>query len=388
MSENDSMDHWERLASELGAEPSSREPEEQPGSHDKGGPPAGDSAEPELAAQLPLSSLPPKKKKAPPDWGAIASALGIMAAPEVDEPSPASGRGDASPEKEAGTAEFIEEARQEFEAGAEEEDEAGQDEEVVVEPPDEAAETPWGLDTEGTAVPFAPELQAPPPEVREEPFGFGLMPTEEKPSAPADVDAAEPPAGQGEAAPEAAAELPDKGPSRRRRRRRRKPRLGEKADEGPEVEPQEDESGEAVAGDVDTEEAESVELEEEARGGDEVRGKRRRKRRPAKRKKKGEAEPAAPSSRSPEAGTAAALGDEEDTAAKPDRDEAARPSRKADGQKPSHRAIPTWGEAVGLIISGNLERRKKSGGGSDRGRGRGRGRKGRSSSEGRPPSRR
>jgi len=388
MSENDSMDHWEQLASELGTEPPSRESEEQPGSHDEVGPPAGDSAESDLAAGLALSSLPAKKKTAPPDWGAIASALGIMTAPEADEVSPASGRGDASPEEEAGTAEFIEEARQEFEAGEEEEDEAGRGEEVI-EAPDEGAETAWGLDTEGIAVPFAPELQAPQPEIREKPFGFGVMPAEEKLSAPADVDVIGPPAAEEEeeAAAEPVAESSDKGPSRRRRRRRRKPRLDEKTFEGPDVELEEDKSGEPVAGDGDVEEAESVEPEEEERLEDEVRGKRRRKRRPAKRKKKGEPEPAAASSRSPEAGTAEAR-DEEGIAERPDRDEAARPSRKTDGQKPSHRAIPTWGEAIGLIIAGNLERRKKSGGGSGRGRGRGRGRKGRSSSEGRPPSRR
>jgi hypothetical protein len=368
MSENDSMDHWEQLASELGTEPPPKGSEEQPGSHDEGRLWAENSTEAELSAQLPLSSSPPKKRMPPPDWGAIASALGIMTAPEVNEPSPASGRGDAPTEEEDGTAEFIEEARQELEAGEEQEEAEAQEEEAI-------------------------ERQGPQPELPEEPFGFGLIPAEEEPLAPADVDAVEPPTAEEEereeeeGAIEPVAESPDKGPSRRRRRRRRKPRLGEKAGDGPDVELEEDESGETVAGDVDTEEAESVEPEEEERAEDELRGKRRRKRRSAKRKKKGDAEPVGAASGPSEDGTAEAR-EEEDTSEKSDRDEAARRSRKGDKQKPSHRAIPTWSEAIGLIITGNLERRKKSGGGSGRGRGRGRGRKGRSSSEGKSSSRR
>ena len=116
--------------------------------------------------------------------------------------------------------------------GEEEDDQAEQQDEEVVEPADEAAEMPWGLDMEGATVPFAPELQAPPSEVQEGPFGFGLMPAEEGPSAPADVDAAEPPAAEDkeaqeeETAVEPVAESLEKEAPRRRRRRRRKPRPG------------------------------------------------------------------------------------------------------------------------------------------------------------------
>ena len=42
--------------------------------------------------------------------------------------------------------------------------------------------------------------------------------------------------------------------------------------------------------------------------------------------------------------------------------------------KSSHRGIPTWEEAVGLIVTANLESRsRKPNGGSSRGRGRSRG---------------
>lgn len=373
MPENDSIDHWDQLASELGTEPHSRESEEQPRPRDEGGPPEEEAAEPEFAAGLTLSSLPPKKKTPPADWGAIASALGVMTEPEVEEPRPVSGSGDVSPEEEGATAEFIEEVRQEFEAGEEDEAADAQDEEAT-EPSGATAEPPLGRDTEGATVPFAPELQAPRPEAGEESFGFGVMPAEAEPSAPADVGAAEPPAADEEekAAAEPATEPPEKEPSRRRRRRRRKPRLGGKSAEESGVELQEDASGKAVAKDADAEEAESAELEQEM--ADEDHGKRRRKRRPAKRKKKGEAE------------AVAEAPDEAEATAKSDRDEATRPAQKGDKQKPSHRAIPTWSEAIGLIIAGNQERRKKSGGGS--GRGRSRGRKGRSSSEGKSSSRR
>jgi len=367
MSENQSTDHWEQLASQLGTEPPSRELEERPDLGDEESPPSGGAAEP--AADLPQYPPPPKRKKAPTDWGAVASALGVMTEPEAEE-SIARSRGGG--EEDPGTAEFIEEARQELEAGEEEEEE-----EETIESPELAPAT-RGLAARDEDVPFAPELQPEPPASREKPSEVSELPAEEKPSE-ADVG------GVGVAATEeeAAAEPSDKGTSRRRRRRRRKPRPGEKTIEGADAEPPEGESAEGVTEEAAAEEAEPGEPDEGETGEDEPRGKRRRKRRPAKRKKRSEAELAEALSETPEGAAAG----KEGAAPRGDRDEAARPSRKGDGQKPSHRAIPTWGEAIGLIIEGNLERRKKGGGGPGRGRGRGRGRKGRSSSEGKSSGR-
>jgi hypothetical protein len=46
----------------------------------------------------------------------------------------------------------------------------------------------------------------------------------------------------------------------------------------------------------------------------------------------------------------------------------------ADGGSPSHKKIPTWEEAVNLLIDTNMAARANSPDRGDRGRGRGRGR--------------
>jgi len=368
MSEDQQKDHWEQLASELGAEPPSTEAEGNSGPHDEGPRPPEEQAQTEPAAELYRPPGPPKKKPPPTDWGAIASALGVIVAPEPEQPPTPVGRGLDIPDEVSGTAEFIEEAREEFEAGEEED---------VVETPDVTREGPREDAAERSSVPFAPELQPGGGETREEVLPLGDMPGEKEPSGRAQVDAAQSARAEGEASFDAA----EKGPSRRRRRRRRKPKPGEK--DAPEA--SEEEAGdEEKETRVSDEEAEAVDTSEVEKDEDRDRGKRRRKRRPGKRKKKAEVEAdAVAASASPEAGATQAAPGEADTSVKSQGDEAARPSRKAERQKPSHRAIPTWGEAIGLIISGNLERRKKSGGIS---RGRGRGRKGRASSEGKSSS--
>ena len=76
------------------------------------------------------------------------------------------------------------------------------------------------------------------------------------------------------------------------------------------------------------------------------------------------------------------LVDTETDSAEAKTDDEAKPA------KTKHRSIPTWEEAVGLIIGGNIENRsKRSGGGSSRGRGGARKAAGeRKSSEGRKSS--
>jgi ribonuclease E len=386
MSENQSTDHWELLASELGTEPPARELDQQSGPRHEGQAPS--VGPPEPSSELPQYAPPPKQKRDPADWGAIASALGIMTAPEAGEPALTAGPGDEASEEAARTADFIEEARQEFEAGDEEE-ESEEEEQQGVDTPDQPAETAWGVGEQEVNGGFGAGL---------EPWGArpatqtseGGEPIDDEAPSVADVEAAEDRAPEDEADVESS----DKAPARRRRRRRRKPKLGETVDEGT-TEPEEAKSVEtlvdATVGErVDAETLGPEEMEREDKDEGEARPKRRRKRRTSKRRKKGEGE----------AGTEAANVHPSDTTEAPETDEdededaedesgldgARDTSRRGEGQRPSHRAIPTWGEAIGLIVDGNIERRKKSGGGQARGRGRGRGRTGRSSSEGKASS--
>ena len=178
---------------------------------------------------------------------------------------------------------------------------------------------------------------------------------------------------------EVRAEATEKKAARRRRKRRRKPREpGKVAPDLPDAE---------LAGEVsEAISEEPAESEPEGDGGqpDKGRPKRRRKRpSPRKKKKTPVADEAAAEEDSaaeqPEEGRKRA----ERTAAKPGksperRDQEAEPSEGPKPSKPSHRAIPTWEEAIGMIISTNLESRAKS---PDRSFSRGRG-KGRGSSKG------
>ena len=108
--------------------------------------------------------------------------------------------------------------------------------------------------------------------------------------------------------------------------------------------------------------------------------KRRRKRRSLRKKKKspepikvaGEGDFSSDESqKGPNGGERAAAESKTPAKRQGDEDKPAQVSRTA---KASHRAIPTWEDAVGVLISINLESRsKKSGGGSPRGRSKGRG---------------
>lgn len=169
---------------------------------------------------------------------------------------------------------------------------------------------------------------------------------------------------------EGRAEVTEGKPARRRRKRRRKPR----------------EPGRVTADRPGAERADQIseapveELEESETAGEEDRpdrgrSKRRRKRpTPRKRKKRtsiaddavaaqAEEGPTKPERMAAEAGESAELEVEED-----------EPAKGAGLSKAGHRAIPTWEEAIGLIISANLEARARSPSpGFSRGRGKGRG---------------
>lgn len=172
----------------------------------------------------------------------------------------------------------------------------------------------------------------------------------------------------------------EKMPARRRRKRYRKTR-----------DPDETESDEAAAvlsdstpPDLELTEKLSQPLGEEPsrehRDSDEGRPKRRRQRRsPLKKKKKHSLEAetagggdssAGQKEKDPEQDERSAAKTKKPSGEKGEEDEAANGSRSS---KARHRAIPTWEEAVGIIIAANLEARAKSPtAGSSRGRSGGR----------------
>jgi hypothetical protein len=125
-------------------------------------------------------------------------------------------------------------------------------------------------------------------------------------------------------------------PRKRRRRRRRRTRRDE-----PSTEPHA-RTGEDAAGEPDLEESEAEEFaedEDELFGPGEEQEKAPRERRERRRR------PAA-----------------RDVEAEYDDDGEEGP----EGERPAHRKIPTWDEAVGIVISVNLEARAKSSGGRRR----------------------
>jgi len=356
MPENSPSDHWDLLASELGTPPPEADTAKQP--------------EPIAQTKRAAKKSPPTRKPAEADWGAIASSLGVTVEAEAEPPEEAT----AKTEAEAASVieqrvseidvEFIEEAQEQLDEPDESGESVAEVEEAAAESRSEPADVPraqppspaqTALDAlfEGPALPrdaFAAEKPAAPEEV---------LPVAEAP-----VE------GEAEITSETAEEKSEKSGTRRRRRRRRKPKDADHiASEDATAEEEADASAEDLAPDVVAEAEDSEKLEEHGRS------KRRRKRRGSSRKRKKD-EPVAAAGDA--LGEEAAEGDDSS-----DEDQAAlsKPSK----QKPSHRAIPTWQEAIGVIIAGNTERRKKNGGGSGRGRGRGRG-KGRGSAEGRKKS--
>jgi hypothetical protein len=339
-SEKEKSDHWDLLASELGAEPELEQVEpalpsaaEQP---DTTPPPTPAPALPEARSPGDRSEGPPARPHRPaPDWDALASELGLAPRPQVEAPSPVEQPAGAAP------AETSPEA-------------AGQTD--ATRGLAEKGEWPGSLGEQSTA-----ELVEGPAYLVEEPAE----------TAPRPPEAAEAAAQVGEVRTEA----PQKKTARRRRKRRRKPRDASRvAADRPDAEL--------------VDKLAETQLEEPAGGEpvfdqdqpDKGRAKRRRKRPPARKKKRISATTEAPPERDsaahqPEEGRRKPEGSVP-TAAKPSRlpDEEGEPFEDTRPSKPSHRAIPTWEEAIGLIISANLEARVKNpGGGSSRGRVKGRG---------------
>ena len=363
MSEPGRSDHWDLLASELGAESTSEEVEKGPASAAERPDATLPPPPPEATVGERLSEERPARARRPaPNWDAVASALGLTPEPETEEA--ASGGGPA--ERVLGEA-----ARK----GPGEEAEAG-----------EAAEGPLGVGGWPRSMFDRPGAKG-----REAP----ARPAEE-PAEMAEESSwiAEEPAGVGEGRAEVTEE---RKPARRRRKRRRKPR----------------EPGRIAGEQRDAEKADQVseaaveEPEEREAAGDEGqpekgRSRRGRKRAAPRKKRKRisiadeaaadqpEEAPTKPDITAAKVGKPTEIeveeGEAEEDETEEDETEEGEAEEGARSSKAGHRAIPTWEEAVGMIISTNLEARARNPStGFSRSRGKGRGPSKRPASRERPP---
>ncbi len=340
MTDEGKPDHWAALASILGAEPP---PVEQPAKKPpEAAPPAAEAelAEPPRASR---TLVAPAAQRTVSDWGRLAESLGIAVPLEVPEPAPPAAR------------------------------QVAQTNVVEVPLPEKVPASPRAVALESVSAELeAVEVTEILPEGGEVPAGaFGTVDTE---------------AGAVEAADREDRERP----GRRRRKRRRRGRRPDDATtvaatEMEDVELELPEALEDAEGSAPLQEAEdlseapAVEREEEEGSERPHRHRRRRKRRiPAReeepvesgedlleqvadageelveREEPGEQEEPGPVAEDESSGEVSDLDDEVERA--------------------SHHGIPTWEEAVGIVIAANMEARARNPGGSPRSRG-GRGRR-------------
>ena len=374
MPDREKSDHWDLLASDLGAEipdeGGSEEGVSAPQEIESGEiTPPDDSveceAEPTVSAaeaeiSAPMASEPEVRvPRAPTNWGELAAKLGVevreepveavvdeRGPPEPDTAEPDTAEPDtAEPDTaEPDTAEPDTDPRQAFE-------------------PDEPAETPPLL---------VEEAEESTPVARTEEPDEPALPKAEPVAADRDVESTA-----------SDAEPAESKSGRRRRRRRRRPR-GAEADEPTET-PEELSKAAFAEGLFDLVDAEPTTVEasgdepskEQSSSGEEAApGRTKRRRRRGSGRKKAAAKKETISTEAGERTSvdeAAELTDQPADA--PPGDEVERSDRDiedepAKGAKMSHRGIPTWAEAIDIIISTNMEdRAKRPGGGSGRSRG-------------------
>ena len=342
MTSQDKADHWRDLASDLGAEvPPEKGTEEEPKPTEAAGKPQASCPtppEPEQAVAPPSDAkstpLAPKPKSPPrrstPGWATLAEQFGL---------SPS----ESSPKKMA---------------------------EVVPPAPESASPVP------SAPAEAAESIELPP--ARTQPRGEKSQ-GETLPSEEAVGDEV-----RGEAE-SSTPEMAERSPPRKRRKRHRRTRKSdlvitpdEAAEEEMEIltEPDaidlfQEDRAEALAESEPAPEEPKAEEEKEATEG---RSKRRRRRRPGRAKSVGEAETEQPGQR---AGARPAEPESVDEDEESDGDEEESSAKES---SPAHRGIPTWQDAVGVIISANIEARgKRPAGPPSRPRG-GRGRGGREGS--------
>ena len=369
MSDPQQPDHWDVLASEIGAPPPP--PQQKTSRHE----PTEEKKPPEDSTPVPSSSTKTsdvaraeKPRRAPADWSRIAEELGVESREEAAQP--ANREGDSP--LPVDLAETLVEAK-----------------DVRREPgspfgPSAAPESP-APDAGPTAAavgPPEPEVgwaeassESPGPVV--EATGTDLV--------PAGAEARLPGFSDQRARPPAEREETTTGRKRRKRRHKAKQVGGEKPAEEPVEEAASSGAPDGAAG------TDTSPLDEESK----ERPKRRRRRRSSSRKKAAgrkddesaesgsEQELAAAREDLESVSEVAAETDEEepDAQGEPSDRETAKADRASQPAKGGHRGIPTWQEAVGVVISANMESREKRPSSTSSSRSRGaRGRSGRGGS--------
>ena len=344
MSEHNAPDHWAKLLTDMGVQPPPEvsQPTSEPVKEEESAEAVGDetvASEPLSTAEEPVSSSPlpkPVERVRPvSDWDRLAEVLGVPVSRRSSKPAVTA----------AEKAEVA--APMEVEAPREVED---------FDKPNEPAEIEMEVQPSAAAKEWEDEMVE-----LTDPLFLDNGASSQEDSADGESEPA------GETSDESSEPKPKSG--RRRRRRRRGRRLPET--ESTESEVQEAEM-EAASDTVDLIDAEPVSAssasENEATPageGDESteRRKRRRRRRPRRKSEanRGEATPAgesvdgAPPAEHAEADT----GEEEWSGAEEDSDEASGSDEEGQSFKLSHRAIPTWEEAIQLVIANNVESRAK-----------------------------
>ena len=367
MTDPGKSNHWDLLAAELGAEPAPSEAERRQVEPDEEAtrpkPQTGGSASTPKATRAKVSSKP---RRPSTDWSSLAQQLGIDgeqqppqgAAPEAESECPAEAvqtppkatKAPAGPPPALG--EFSEDAR----LGS------------------PLPEVGW---TEAAVVSTNPQAElVEPPMAR-----FGAIVESTRTNLVAVRTEPEVPAIRGESA-EASGERQEKKSGRKRRKRRSKPQR-----------PVSQQPAEATAGASEVE-GEDLSLSGQPDGAavafppaveeeSQERSKRRRRRRSSAKKKdpsrpKDKDEESAEPARAPkleaEPSASKSLLEVGERSAKPKSDDptaessAEKKSKRDKAPQPDglgHRAIPSWEEAIGLVIAANMEARaKKPGGGS------------------------
>jgi len=352
MSEPEERDNWASLADLMGIQP--LPPEEKP-KEQAAAPEAEPVSESTPAPVSPPPRRPEVPRRSPVDWEQLAAELGVASSPPPVTPEPVSEPVAASePVAEASVPESDEplvdlEAEEQARVRAE----AWQSERVEV-------SAPVFLD--------APEGEE--PEVAEI------------------VEAAA--AGEADAVEQAVVESgaqPERGERRRRRKKRRRRKSGESAvrsEEGASVEFR-GEGGESAPVDMGPAEQDLKEVlsgepvaaseppAEDAAEGERRDGRKRRRRR--RKKRSGEASAAGAEALAGESASEVTAAHEAVAAAHGEvaaELAAAREEDEDSSGRLSHRAIPTWDQAIGLMIARNMEARAKHPNGPSRRGGKGR----------------
>ncbi len=343
MTDEGKADHWVTLASLLGTEPP---PADQPAERPPQTTPPAAEAELVEFPQASRMLVAPAAQRTASDWGRLAESLGIAVPLEVPQPAPPAARQVAR--------------------------------------------------TEAVDIPLPEEVPASPPLVALEPVYGELESVEVTEILPA---GGEVPAGlfgsvDTEADSVEATDREDRErPGRRRRKRRRRGRRPDDATaaaatESGDVELELPEVPEEGEGSVPSEEAEdlseapAVEREEEEGPERPHRHRHRRKRKLPARNEEAVESGEDPLEQPADAGAELVVQDEPVEREEPGpvaEDESSEDLSDLDDEvgRASHHGIPTWQEAVGIVIAAIMEARAKNPGGSSRNRG-GRGRGGRS----------